>query len=135
MPLVLVGAPVLPVESAVLEAGPAPLFRANNLRRWIDRLHHRGIRKKVIQVLVVGKTLRMHVAMRRVPEARFIVENVVADATVGSPTPATCEVLDEATLIARATRLAGIVRVVACDRRAIGRHAIAGVGVVGIGFL
>ena len=124
-----VGAAVLLVVAAVEVAAPAPLLRSHDERRRVDRLDLLREVERLVADLVHRRRRGTDVAMRGVPDARLVVEDVVAQPAVGVGAPAADEMLDPSLLKERRRRDVGVVRVVAGDELAVRAHAVAGVGV------
>ena len=103
------------VEAAEEVAAPAPLFRADDRRRRVNGLDLRGVVENLVPYLLHRRARGVNVPVRRVPDARLVVEDVVAQAPVRSCAPLGREVLHPSLLERRVNRHVGLVRVVAGD--------------------
>ena len=80
-------APLL-VVTAVKVTRPTPFLRAYDERVGVDGFHFRAVIENFIADLVHCRAGRMHVPVRRGPEARLVVHDVVAQAAGRGATPA-----------------------------------------------
>src|SRR5439155_25870368 len=88
-----VRAPVLLIEAAEKVPAPSPLFRSGNQRRRIDRFDLPREIKNLGPDFVHRRTRRMDIAMRPMPEARLVVENVVRQPAIRGRAPTADEML------------------------------------------
>src|SRR5437867_4209131 len=73
---------------------PSPLFRPGDERRRTDRLDLSRVVEHFVSDLVHGRARRVDVAMRLVPEARLVVEDVIADPAGRARAPAGAQMLN-----------------------------------------
>ena len=78
---------VLLIVAAEQISAPAPFLRADDRRGRIDGFDLAGIVQDFVSDFVHGRACRMDVAMGRVPEARFIIENVITQPASGRRAP------------------------------------------------
>ena len=130
-----IGTGTAAVGAGVVVAAPTPLDGAQGLRRRIGGFHGGGEHVGLVAHLVVGVALRMDIAVRAVPQRRFVVEIVIGDAAVGRGAVLADQVSHPAGDEGGVECHAGIGRIVAGDRCAIAEHAVATVGIPGVGGL
>src|SRR5262245_38714705 len=75
-----VRAAVLLIEAAEQVATPTPLLWPDDQRRWIDCLDASAVFDDLVPQFVHRLAGRMNIAVRRVPEAWLVIEDVVAKA-------------------------------------------------------
>ena len=121
-------ASVLLIEPAVEVAAPAPFLGSDHERRRVGRFDLRREIDHPVPDLVHGRPGRAHVPMSRVPDARLVVENVVAQAAGRVRAPAGDQMLHPALLKDRVRRHVGVVRIVARDELTVGPDAVARIG-------
>src|SRR5439155_17992628 len=97
-PAPAVGASVLLVLAAVEVAGPAPFLGTGYQRGRIDGLDHRGVGYSLVVNLVHRRAVGVHVAVRAVPDARLIVQQIVAQPTARRSAPRADQVLNPTSL-------------------------------------
>ncbi len=119
---------VLLVEAAVEVAAPAPLLGSDHERGRIDGFDPGREVDRLVADLVHRGAGGPDVAVGGMPDARLVVEDVVAEAAgrVGAPPPD--QVLDPRLLKRRARRDVGVVGIVAGHELAVRAHAVAGIG-------
>src|SRR5206468_9016726 len=88
-----VQAAVLLVVPAVEVPAPAPLFRPDDERRGIDRFDLRREIDHAIPDLIHRRADGTHITVGRVPQARLVVQNVVAQAAGCVRSPASDDML------------------------------------------
>src|SRR5262245_15163553 len=91
-------ATVLLIVAAQKKTAPAPFFGSDNQRRRIDIFYFAGKIEHLVFYFVHGHAGRMNITMSGVPNARFIVENVIAQASIAGATPTADQVLCPALL-------------------------------------
>ena len=85
--------PVLLIVAAIEVTAPAPFFRADDKCGCIVVLDHRGVIQNSRLHLIHRCAGRMHVAMGRVPDAWFVIEQVITQAAVRVRAPLAHQVL------------------------------------------
>ena len=80
-------AAVLLIVAAQNVTAPTPFFRTDNQRRRINGFDLAGVVDHLIFDLIHRRAGGMDVAMGGVPDARFVVENVIAQTTGRSSCP------------------------------------------------
>src|SRR5690349_5560466 len=78
---------VLLIVTAVKITGPAPFLRADDNSVRIHAFHERGVVAKFSKHLVHGGADGMHVTMCSLPNAPFVIHDVVADPVARSRAP------------------------------------------------
>ncbi len=107
---------------------PAPGHRPHHERARVLRLDRRRVVHRALPDLVVGQRRGVHVAVRRVPEVRLVVEGEEPRAARGRRPDAPRDVRHPAGHEVGPDLARGVVRIVAGDRRAVGMVAVARVG-------
>src|SRR5262249_54789359 len=123
------------VERGIEIFVPSPRDRPKGLRRRIGGLYRGRILPGAIPQLVVSFGGWVHIAVGAVPEGGFVIEVVVANASLCGRTVMTDQVRDPLLDEGRADGDARVRRVVAGDVCAVGVHTVAAVGVVWINVL
>ncbi len=121
-------AAVLLVVAAVEVAAPAPFLGTDDESCRIDGLDLLREVDRLVADLAHRRRRGPDVAMRGVPDARLVVEDVVAQAAVRVRAPATDQVLDPALLQERCRGDVGVVRIVAGHELTVGADAVTGIG-------
>ncbi len=115
----------LEVVARVEVARPAPLLGPGEHGAGIDLADRRPVRDPEVPQLGHALALRVDVAVRRVPDARLVVVEVVAHAAAVGRAPARHQVLGPFPHVLRVHRDVRVVRVVARHERAVRPHAVA----------
>ena len=85
--VIVVRAGPLLVVTAVKIAGPAPFFRAGDQRVRVNAFDHRRVVAKIGEDLGHRRADRMHITMRRIPEAPLVVHDIIEQPAVGRRAP------------------------------------------------
>ena len=126
-PIPAVRSAVLLVGTRIEIAAPAPFLGTDDSRTCIDRFDHVAEVDHLLADFPFRRADRMHVAVRALPDAVFVVEDVELQAVACREAPLRHEVLHPRFLRYRAGRHARIVGIVAADVLAAAENAVTGI--------
>ena len=122
----VIGADVAAIDRRKEILAPPPAYRSQCLRARIGRFDGRRNLHRPGQHFIVARRLRMHIAMRAVPQHRFVIEIIEQHAAIGRRAIPARQVIDPALHKSVIDGEAGIGRIVAGEISPV-MHAVAAV--------